>query len=109
MKLFVKSFLEHFIDETPFELHYVLRHTKNVKLLDRASNSVYFYIRQYIVANKNTTTKTLQKLAASESYWLRNLVAKHRNATEIVKRLCLMQTTKLRKNELPSTRLFSDL
>lgn len=109
MKLFVKSFVEHFTEQSPYEFQHASRRTKNVKILDRLSNSSFYHIRQCVIANENTTTETLQKLAFSEGPWTRHRVAKHRNATEIVKRISLMKLIKLRKNELPSTRLFSDL
>jgi hypothetical protein len=109
MKLFVKSFVDHFVEQSPYKFQRAFRFTKNVKLLDSLSNSSFFHIRQWVACNENTTTETLQKLALSDGYWHRSFIIKHKNATETVKRLILMQTTKLRKNELSSARLFPDL
>ena len=97
------------MEQSPHEFQRAFRFTKNVKLLDKLSRSNFYYIRKCVIANENTTTETLQKLVLSEGPWTRHHIAKHKNATETIKRISLMKLIKLRKNELPSTRLFFDL
>jgi hemerythrin superfamily protein len=96
MRLFVKSFVEHFIDDTPFEFQYAFVYTEDTKLLEVLSDSRFYYIRQLVASNINTTEKTLEKLALSEGRWLYQFIKEHKNATEKVKRLILLNIHKLR-------------